>query len=522
MTVWHVRKGSSGDGLSPVTALGSLAAAVAVVRPGDEVRLEGVFRETLKPTAGTTWRAAEGKTAVLNGGWSGKAQPSQRIDQCLIREPDVTLIGLEFCNVPGRAVTVTAGGDRAQILDCYIHDTYNGGVGVNGMGKMVPNVVIRGCRLIRVSLSSEVKTSGGGGVEGNCLFRWAKNVLVEDCYIAGGHGEGMAAGVESDGVTIRGCTIHTNAHLLIYASNRAQNVLVENCVFYQTGDPRFRQRDGDVGTGVVVGDEIRPDDKDDRWQKAENVEVRYCTVVNGGSLFGVRNNLKPAGGGYDGYQTVIQNLYVHHCTFVAGPDTRGGINVRENPAPPPRVRGRFEDNVVVLRDASQWDVDAPGFVALRNAFTILPPGLDASNVRIKASEQLVNAAADVTGTLDDHSFDLNNYRPLAGSAVAAAGLGALAARPGTPDPEPPEGPEPPEEPPPGVNWDSLIDRAARIGTHLAAQAVELEEVERLIAALDARHAALVAKNDEVAIEMGELLLALQEYKDEAAEGGEES
>lgn len=506
MTIWYVKEGSgNGDG-SAGAPFGRLAAAVTAARPGDTVEIEGTFRETPRFPAGTTWRAAEGKAAVLSGGWNGAAlEPGERIPQCLIREPDVTLIGLEIRNVPGRGIAIGEGGDRARVEGCYIHDAYNGGIGVNGMGRMVKDVVIRDCRLYRVSRSSETKS--GGGVEGNFLFRWAKNALVEDCHVSGGHGEGMAAGVESDGVTFRNCTVHTNAHLLVYASNRAQNVLVEGCTFYQTGDPRYRQPDGDVGTGIVVGDEIRPDDKDDNWQHAENVEIRNCLVVNGGSLFGVRNNMKAAGRGFDGYQTTIQNLWVHHCTFIAGPDTRGGINVRENPKPPPRIRGRFEDNVVVLREAGQWDVGAAGFVAKNNAFTILPPGLDASNVRIEVSA-LVNGAALPTGTLDDHTFDVANYRPRADSVPARLGLGALspaAPPPPDPDPEPPDGPEPPEEPPPGVNWDSLIGRVSRLVHNCAGQGEAL--------------AALVLKNEEAGIELAELLEVLNEYK--AAESGEE-
>ena len=422
----------------------TLAKAAGAAKPGDEVivhRKDTPYRERPSLPAGTTWRAAPGeKPPVIDGGWDGKAlAASARVDQCIIRHADVTLIGLEFCNVPGRAITIGPGGHRARIIDCIVHDTYNGGIGLNGMGKMVNDVVIRGCRLYRVSRSSETKKDGG--VEGNFLFRWAKNVLIEDCHISGGFGEGAAAGVGCDGVTFRNCVIHTNAHLLVYASNRAQNVLVEGCAFYQTGDPHYRQPDKDVGTGIVVGDEIRPDSKDDDWQHAENVEVRYCTVVNAGALFSVRNNMKQVGGGWDGYQTTIQNLWVHHCTFIAGPDTRGGVNVGENKQPPPRVRGRFEDNVVILTNAGQWDVDAPGFVAKRNAFNILPDGLDASNIRIEAAA-LVNAAADVTGTLDNHKFDIGNYRPKANGPLARAGIGALEPSGSEPDPEPDPEPEP--------------------------------------------------------------------------------
>jgi hypothetical protein len=115
----------------------------------------------------------------------------------------------------------------------------------------------------------------------------------------------MAAGIQSVGVTFRRVTIHTTMHLAVYASNRAQGVLLEDCVFYQTGDPEYRQGDGDVGAGIVIGDETRPDDKDDDWRHAENVTIRRCLVVNAGTLFNIRNNLKAGKGQgqYDGYET---------------------------------------------------------------------------------------------------------------------------------------------------------------------------------------------------------------------------
>ncbi len=96
--------------------------------------------------------------------------------------------------------------------------------------------------------------------------------------------------------------------------------------------------------------------------------------------------------------------------------------------------------------------------------------------------------------------------------MAAAGLGAL--------PVGPVGPPPPEEEPPGVNWDSLIERAASIGMQVATQAEELQGVRSNIDALKERHAVLSLSNEQMAMELGELLLALEEYK-QAAESGEE-
>ena len=128
-------------------------------------------------------------------------------------------------------------------------------------------------------------------------------------------------------------------------------MLVEDCIIYHSGDPEYTQADGDIGVGIIVGDETRPDTKDDKWQHAENVEVRGCVVVGNGGLFGIRNNLKAVPGGkpgqYDGYETRIQNLWVHHNTFVGGPNTKTGIGLNENKIGF-TVKGRFENNVIIL------------------------------------------------------------------------------------------------------------------------------------------------------------------------------
>ena len=48
-----------------------LAAAVALAKPGDRVTVEaGVYRETLRPPAGTAWQGEPG--AIIDGGWNGQ------------------------------------------------------------------------------------------------------------------------------------------------------------------------------------------------------------------------------------------------------------------------------------------------------------------------------------------------------------------------------------------------------------------------------------------------------------------
>ena len=84
-----------------------------------------------------------------------------------------------------------------------------------------------------------------------------------------------------------------------------------------------------------------------------------------------------------------------------------------------------------------------------------------------------------------HSLRIGNYRPRAGSPVAAAGLGALG--PDGPNPPPP----PPPPPPDAVDWAALVALAAAVGEQVAVVNLAAE------AATDA---------------LGELLVKLAEYE----------
>jgi len=473
MTIYHVRAGGQGEG----GTLPSLGAAARLVKSGDSIIVgAGTYRETLRPPGGTTWQAAEGETVVIDGGWDGKSVPAQVRAQVLVSAQDVTLRGFEVRNVPGQGVAVAAGGDGFLMEDCLISDCYQGGFGLNGQGTPVEDVTLRRVDIRRVSRSWVVQTNPTA-VGGCCLIRWGRNVLFEDCSVIGGYGEGMAAGVETRGMTIRGCTIADTMHLAVYAANRAQDVLVEGCVIYHTGDPEYRQGDGDVGTGIVVGDETRPDKKDDAWQHAENVEVRGCLVVGSGVLFGVRNNLKAVAGApagqYDGYETRIQNLYVHHNTFVAGPYTQTGIGLTENPLGH-EVCGRFENNVIVLDElpagADALKHSAKGVQFGGNAWSCLPAAQLPDGDRAVSAAALV---APLTALPNRAAFNLDNYRPVAGGALAGAGVGALDALPVTP----------PEEPP---DWDALRALAAEATAEVVTASMAADRATRALQVLENR------------------------------------
>ena len=455
MAEYHVRAGAAGAG----GTLPTLAAAGAVVKPGDRITVEaGVYRETLRPTAGTTWLGQPG--AIIDGGWKGKELSTAEDDAAgiLIKAAGVTVRGLEVRNVPGNGVAVGEGGHEFTLEDCEIHDCYHGGFKANPTGGTIQDITVRRCHVHDIALSGRFKETP---VNGCFLFKSCDGVLVEDCLIERGHGEGMAAGSRSQNVTFRRNTVRDMKHLLLYV-NRAQNVLVEDCVLYQTGIPEFTQRDGDVGAGLVVGDE-ESGAKDDRWQHSENVIIRRCVVWNAGGMFGLRNNAKPGKGGDDGYNTNIRNLKVTQCTFVTGPLSRNGIAVQENEYGDGKVAGAFEANVFLfdnMRDSGDgFKVTAPGVKFTGNAFSVMPPALSADNIHVSAALFVAPFATP---------FDVENLRPRPGGMVALGKLGALAP---SGDVEPP--PPPPDDDEPPVDWDALMVRleAAEAKTAAATEAL---------------------------------------------------
>jgi hypothetical protein len=483
----HVRQGAAGEGGSVPT----LAAAAAIAKAGDVVVVhEGVY-PPFRPPAGTTWQAADGERPVIDGGWKGgQMNAADAKDTGVgIGKPNVTLRGLEVRNVAGRGVVVGPGGDGFVMEGCEIHHTVNGGFVANGTGTPINDITIRGCHVHDIAMSGKWDEVP---VNGCFLFKSAQNVLVEDCLIERGYGEGMAAGSRSKGLTFRRVTIRDTRHLLMYVANRAQDVLVEDCVLYQCGLDEFRQGDGQVGGGLVVGDE-ESGAKDDSWQHGENVTIRRCVVVNAGKLFELRNQKKVgSGGGQDGYNTTIKDLTVEHCTFVAGPDTRSGVNISENEYGDGKVGGRFEANVFI--GAASFRNAAAGVAFTGNGFTAMPPGLAADNIHIP-----VDALVAPFATIGEWGLNLNDYRPRAGSVVALGNLGALAAA----DEPPP--PPPPDPDPTPVDWARLLELASNVGVQLATatQANEAAREQLAVASLATEAGSLA---------LADLLLALDEYR----------
>jgi hypothetical protein len=244
-------------------------------------------------------------------------------------------------------------------------------------------------------------------------------------------------------------------------------------------------------------------------------------IVNTTGL-GIRNNVKPGNkpGALDGYLTDIQNLVFSYNTVVAGPNSKAGISLVENPQAPPIVRGVFENNLFVLDnldDARAWRVFTPGVVFRNNAFTTaMPAQARGEGHFVVPLEALTNPLVSIIGTAAGSDFNLDNYRPTADGPLREGNFGALRALVIEP-PDPPEEPEPPEEPVVKPDWEALLEPAAAVGVQLATMAEANGKRRALLEQLQEAEAVFSLAQEQAKADLGELVLKLFEYKQAANE-----
>lgn len=488
MTEYHVRAGAGGEG----GTLPTLAAAGAIARPGDTVVLhEGVYRELFKPPAGTTWQAAEGERATIDGGWKGQRMSSAdaKVNQVLINQPDVTLMGLEICNVPGYGVGVAGGVNNFVMVGCEIHHTVNSGYHANGTGTRIRGVTIEDCYLHHLSMSGLWQETP---VSGCFLHRYVIGLKVKNTRVRFGYGEGFALGPFTEDAEVE-VWVEDTAHLGIYASNRAKNVRFHNCVIIQRGLAEWRQGDGDVGAGFIIGDEVAGD-KTANWPHGDNIIIEECLTINAGAGVGVRNNKKVRNGEPDGYDT-RGGFIVRRCTFIAGPDSKSGVAVAENQFGA-KVKGAFRNNLFINdrlpAGGEALKNNASGVEFIDNLWSGgMPAGLPASNQAIAASA-LVAPFATIGETVN-----LDNYRPQRGGPLDGAGYGALGVADEPPvDPPPP--PPPPDPEPEPVDWGELRELAAEASAEVVTASMAADRAARALETLGNR-----IREYELAAEGGE-------------------
>lgn len=468
--------GSGGDFVT-------LAAAAKAVKAGDVVHIwAGVYRELLTlDTPRVAWVGEPG--AVIDGGWDGKTKTESWANQVTFKAPGVTVRGLTIRNCPGRGVAILA--DDPTLGKCIVENTYQGAILVgDSNGAPISGVTIRGNVFRRMSLAWDVGDRGKNGRSVNGSFNVqnvrshnakgeARPSVIEDNVLHDGNGEGINVGRDSDGVIVRGNTVYSMAHVLVYI-NHAQRTTIEGNRLYHIPNPKYGGPKGDrQGAGIVIGDEAGIGEKG--FEPSYGTVIRGNTVVNTGSPLQVRNN-------EDNYDTQLRDTIIENNTFIAGPSTRQGIMILSNQRGRPHKNNIFRNNVIDMTHAANGAVIAAhpqgsGVEFVGNAWSRQPPAA-------------LRSPSDVVGTLGivrpdaprDKGLDLENYRPLPDSPLVRGDgfvIGALAPKGSTP----PEEPEPPEEP-------SISE-------------IVLEELravrEKVMAALDAGESALGAVDKLIAL-----------------------
>lgn len=448
----------------------TLEEAAAAARPGDEVIVRGgVYRGTLRPGAGTTWRAAEGERPILDGGWNGKQETSSEGSQILIAAEGVVIEGLAVRNTPGRGISVGRG-HGAVIRNCSTDRTYGGGIILNA-GEPLRDVLVTGCVVLRAGMSY------GAGVRpqvsGSLNMIRCVNCVVEYTVVAYGHGEGINIGKGSVGCTVRGCVIFDNSHLGLYF-NRSRNCLAAENLIFLTGFEQRQVGGAEWPGGLIYGDEVS--ETANSFPHSSGNRALRNVVVNCGTLIGVRNN-KVA----DGYDTRLdEGTLIANNTLIGGPCTTRGINVGANQQGRPHGAAVIRDNVIhVVQAPAGVEIAASGGAALvwrRNAWSEQPPAACRSGEDV-AAEGLANPGAALANQFPagGHNVNLDNYRPVAGGPLALAGIGALG----------PGEPEPPVEPPPvdEVDWAALMALVNEAGVELVGVVAGLARAGELVQTL---------------------------------------
>lgn len=456
MTVYEVRQGAGGAGSS----LPTIGAAARLVRPGDEVVVfGGVYRERLvADVAGVTWRAAAGETVVIDGGWKvgdgvGDGQGGPPLVSVVAE--DVTLDGLVVRNSPGDNVVVGGGGHNALLRGLRVDHSYSGGIIVNGGTEYVRRVRIDGCTITRAGMSWEA--GWRKNVSGSVNFVRAEDSSIADSVIAYGYGEGVNFGKGSRRLKGERVTSFDNAHLCFYFNRCTDSEFVE-CVAFLTGfQPRLVGKDT-WPAGFVFGDEVS--ERANKFPHSRGNRIRRCVVVNAGTLISVRNNERA-----DGYDTCLDaGTVIENCTLVAGPQTRRGLDIKENLAGRPHEAACIRGNAIHLNYAMPGaDIATSSSRAIywhRNAWSQMPPALCRSDGDV-VGFALRNPGAALANEFPEarHDLALGNYTPPVRSPLIGAGpngttIGALEER------EEPD--EPPDEPPVEPEWRLGLEEAERV------------------------------------------------------------
>lgn len=279
-------------------------------------------------------------------------------------------------------------------------------------------------------------------------------------------------------------------HVLLYV-NRCQDCVIEANLLYHIPDPVYGGKAGDsFSAGIVIGDERGK--VLDRFPFSRGNVIRENLVVNTGKMLQVRNNNIE-----DGYDTALTDTIIDNNSFVAGPVTVTGIEIKSNQRGRQHSNSYFRHNAICFSNsAAKADIGTFGGAGVtfeRNAWSMLPPQSMRTAADVVGDLMLTDEAATIAKIDSVHTnFDREHYRPLVESPlVAGATIGALDAI--VPPPPPP--PDPPE-----MDYQWLVEELAMAKERVARAAERsAEAMERSEEAGTAAGEALVQVDELIAL-----------------------
>jgi nitrous oxidase accessory protein NosD len=412
----------------------TISAAIQAAKDGDTVVVSGgVYRERVVVDKTISLIGESG--AIIDGGWNGE-ETGSFAPQLAVTGRGARVTGLTIRNCPGRGVLVNA--DGAVVTGCRIDRTYQGAMLIgDANGPQIGGVTVADCTMTRMSLSwvTERKPTN---VNGSLNIHNTVDSVIRGNVLAEGWGEGINIGRGST-VRVENNIVHSTNHVLLYF-NRCQNSVATGNILFHIDDGRYAGKQDNYSAGIIIGDEGGPSVA--KWPPSSGNVITGNVVVNAGKLFQIRNNK----GNYD---SQMLDTVIEGNTFVAGPCTERGIDIQANQQGRPHRGSVFRNNVIDFTHArAGGDIashgQASGIDFGGNVWSAAPPQSMRGAGDFVGDVGLIDAAAEIVRLdLPDATFDIDNYRPLAGSA--AVGRGALDVLPDTPPVDPPTDPEPPGE-----------------------------------------------------------------------------
>ncbi len=427
------------------------------------------------------------------GGWAYSGKLSVNGYSSLVRlvADGASVIGLTLRNSAGRFIVIEGNDCRAE--DCRLDFCYGGAVSV---ARGSSGAVLRGLTITRSSVKHFDAGAPGAGPDAvaTTIICQGTDALIEGCTVCYNYGEGISADKGSVRPVIRCNICHTNYHWSLGFNNTDGAVIERNIVYWcdNLTDAMDKKWPAD---GFVGGSERA---------SAENPkEARSPDMRITGNLF--VGYLKRAWLlGSTGRPVQFVDSRVEDNTIV-GRVTFGEVWPAFTWT---ALKAALHENTVVSENVIIWQAGARGVsyqpggdVMWRdNLYSEQPPaGMRGEADAVTRERALVNPFAVILGQYDAYAadmpdvtttFDIENYRPLAGGP--AVGRGALEVLPD----EPPDEPEPPERVP---DWERMLLLLASAEVAVVGMAGLLHEIDGRMTALHEARAGVAASLDELTV-----------------------